>query len=333
MAARVVLGLVLAAVLAAPAHAAFGPNLLTNGDAEDGPGATDSTTKVPVPGWTTAGDFTVMQYGTYGFADSPDDGASNMFVGGPNASDSSATQVIDVSGNAEPIDDGAFTARLSALLGGFASQDDQGVVQAHFLGAGQTELGHFSIGPVTAGDRKGQTVLLRRARAVAMPSGTRRVVVTMIASKANGTYNDGYIDDVSLRLGSAPPRRANWKFGFRIARVDREASYGSHGSFTTQGQANVFGEVTIKSVSARPFTASWTYQGHRFYVSFRFLPRGNYIPAGKTLTMYARVTGTNVPGCRGVGEFSFGGDVETRFCGAQEMYYIPGQATFHVARG
>src|SRR6476661_1897848 len=138
MAARLV-GLALAVALAAAAPAATGPDLLRNGDAEDGPGATDSTTVEPVPGWTTTGKFNVVQYGTPGFPDSPSGGASNFFAGGPGSAESTATQVVDVSGQAAAIDDNTVTATLSALLGGFADQDDQATVEAHFLGAGQTE--------------------------------------------------------------------------------------------------------------------------------------------------------------------------------------------------
>ena len=331
MALRVVLGLVLAAMFASPAQAAFGPNLLTNGDAEAGPGATDSTTKVPVPGWTTTGDFTVMQYGTPGFADSPDGGASNMFVGGPSASDSTATQVVDVSGNAEPIDDNARRVTLMALLGGFAGQEDQGLVEAHFRGGGHTELGRFSIGPVTAGDRRDQTGLLPRSRSHAVPSGTRSIVVVMVASKASGVYNDGYIDNVVLRMDAVSSRQAHWTFGFRIAHVAMELSFGSHGSFTTRGQPNAQGELRVHSVSAAPFTLRWRYGGHRFHMSLRFVPGGTYAPRTHELTMALRLTGTNVPSCRPDGEITFVQDqVGLRACSGVEWFKVPKNATYHV---
>ena len=88
-------------------------NLIVNGNAEAGAGSSDGSI-VPVPGWTTKGNFTVVQYGASGgFPDAssagPGDRGLNFFAGGPGSTSSSATQTIDLSSYETAIDTGNQT--------------------------------------------------------------------------------------------------------------------------------------------------------------------------------------------------------------------------------
>lgn len=187
-------------------------NLLANPGAE-GPGATGvSTTPGPAfPGWTrTEGAPTFVRYATPGFASLIDAprwaGGAGFFSGGIGPS-AIAQQTVAVADRTQSIDAGLASARLSGLLGGFLAQNDAARVAASFLGAaGQTLGAPLTIGPVTAADRKNQTVLVRRTATAAVPQGTRSIRVTMTMTRAAGVYDDASLDDLSLRLtASVPP--------------------------------------------------------------------------------------------------------------------------------
>ena len=201
----------------------FGPNLIVNGNAETGPGSADGTT-LPVPnapGWTLAGNLTVVQYNVPGgFPLSTDPGpsarGSNYFAGGNNAS-SSAAQTINVAAGAASIDTGTATYSLSGWLGGFSSQDDNATLTVTFRNAGATAIGSATIGPVTAADRGSATGMLLRNAAGVIPTGTRTIDVVLQLTRVNGTYNDGYADELSLVLagpavasGQAVPTLNEW---------------------------------------------------------------------------------------------------------------------------
>src|SRR5581483_5699010 len=150
-----------------------GPNLIVNGDAEAGPGAPDDASVVPVPGWSTEGNFTATQYSLPGSPTPSDPGPAdrgvNYFIGGPSNSASRAVQVVDVSGRAAAIDGGGVTFTLSGYLGGYGSQGDSAVLTATFRDASGTPLGSAAIGPVTPAERSGQTGLLQRTASGSVP--------------------------------------------------------------------------------------------------------------------------------------------------------------------
>ena len=208
--------LILAALLAfmaAPAGADEpGVNLLANGDAEAGAAAPDSSTIDSPPLWTTLGEFTQVAYGASGFPDAATGagiGGGKAFFAGGNVDLSAGTQTVDVSSSAADIDTGKVVATLSALLGGFASQEDNAEVFAAARDANGGLLGKsMQIGPVTATDRKGQTTLLPRSASAPLPAGTRSIEVNVVANRVDGSYNDGYADNVSLTLGSAAQPKA-----------------------------------------------------------------------------------------------------------------------------
>src|ERR1700761_1059925 len=80
-------------------------NLLANPGAEAGPGAPDSATIDPPPGWTVTGDTTAVQYGASGGFPTTDDsaklgGGANFFAGGPDGDDNTAAPIVNVAGAA-----------------------------------------------------------------------------------------------------------------------------------------------------------------------------------------------------------------------------------------
>jgi hypothetical protein len=192
---------------AAPAGAAVPTgNLLVNPGAEAGPGAADAVTQLPLPGWTVESTFTAVQYGSPGSPTLADatalGGGVNFFAGGPGGATSAATQVVDVSGAAAEIDAGKLAATLSALLGGYSGQTDHAAVTATFLNAAGAPAGAVGLPTVTSTDRNLTTTLIARTASGAMPAGTRQIAVRIDAIRDQGSYNDGYIDNVSLVLGA-----------------------------------------------------------------------------------------------------------------------------------
>ena len=61
--------------------------------------------------------------------------------------------------------------------------------------------GYSTIGPVSAADRGNATALLQQTASGSLPSGIRKVVVTVSAVWSSG-YNDGYADNLSLVISS-----------------------------------------------------------------------------------------------------------------------------------
>jgi hypothetical protein len=195
------------ALAAAPATAQAAiptGNLVANPGAEASAGATDPSVVRAPTGWTTSTGFTATRYGT---EDAPSGAHAtqlraglNFFAGGPDVTESTATQTIDVSSAAAEIDAKIAKATLTALLGGYRSQGDNARVVAQMRGTGGAALGSITVGPVSPAERGGVTSLMSRTRTANVPPGTRTIVVTITARRSEGDFNDGYADNVSLTL-------------------------------------------------------------------------------------------------------------------------------------
>ena len=217
--------LALPLLTALPAHAQFGTNLIVNGDAESGAATPSGTTVEPVPGWNTAAGFTAVQYAdTGGFPSLTDPGpavrGSNFFAGGPDNSFSEATQSVDVSALSAAFSSGLTPFTLSGYIGGFAGQDDNAVFRANFLDSNGVNLGSAQIGPVSAGDRENQTGLLFRSANGMVPAGTSSVFLDLQMTRLQGSYNDGYADNLSFTLDSpaaVPEASTTISFGLLLA--------------------------------------------------------------------------------------------------------------------
>lgn len=189
-----------------------GANLLVNGDAETGTGSTASAgSRVPVAGWETTGSLTIVQYGTGNFPGDDEGvrvaGGDDFFAGGPGSATSTAGQIVDVSAVGDRIDAGDVQATVSALIGGFSTQEDRGQVDAIYRDASGSEVGRQTLGPVTRSDRASQTRLESRSDTIVVPAGTRSIEVLLTATRFSGTANDGYFDNVALVLDFAPATR------------------------------------------------------------------------------------------------------------------------------
>ncbi|MEW6582462.1 MAG: hypothetical protein AB1416_06855 [Actinomycetota bacterium] len=199
-------GLLTAIVVLAGPASAFGQNLLANPGAELGTASAGGYDVVAIPGWTSTGNFTAVQYGTGSSIPATPTGGANFFSGGPANASSSASQTVDVSAAAQPIDNGERAVTLSAELGGFSGQTDGGTVTAVALGAAGQSLGELRIGPPVPADRNSQTGFVVKTASRTVPRGTRSFRVEMTAIRGQGDYNDSYFDNVGLELAvQAPP--------------------------------------------------------------------------------------------------------------------------------
>jgi hypothetical protein len=201
----------IALVAFAPAALAVVPegNLVVDPGAEDVVGANDTVAKPAVPGWTSTGSFTAVRYGAPGYP-TPEDGSrtagdKNFFAGGPSAPVSTGEQAIDVSGAASEIDTGTIGFTLSAFLGGYSSQRDNASVTANFKDGLGNVGGTQTIGPVATADRNSITGFEHRSASGAVPAGTRSIQIIVTATRVDGSYNDGYADNVNMTLGPQPP--------------------------------------------------------------------------------------------------------------------------------
>ncbi len=188
-------------------------NLVQNPGAEDSPGAAVPIVQRPV-GWTTTGNLSAWQYApresdwpTQAFA-ATIGGGKNFFAGGPGdnsgkESTHTATQTIDVAGAATEIDAAQVGSTLSAFIGGYTVAKDTATVTARFLNAAGAQLGSVRVGPVSIDDRKGLTVLIKRAAQANLPPLTRSIaVVIAVIGDGNGQHH-AFIDNISLTLGAA----------------------------------------------------------------------------------------------------------------------------------
>lgn len=186
-------------------------NLIRNPGAEAGPGSPDGST-VTVPDWNITGAFTAVQYGAAGgFPTAADPGpknrGANFFAGGPDNGSgdndvSTAVQTDSLKAYKQIIASGAkFT--FKAWLGGYANQDDNATVQVAWYTSKGTLTGSATLGPVTAADRQDETGLVLQSITNVIPAGSAKAVVSLVMTKEEGSYNDGYADNLSLTVTAA----------------------------------------------------------------------------------------------------------------------------------
>lgn len=186
----------------------FGSNLIQNGDAEQGAVSPDGSALVPIPGWTTTDRFNVISYNLgLGWPipsdPGPADRGNNLFIGGTPSALSTATQTVSISSWAATVDGVGVTYNLSAWLGGYATQSDNAVLEARFIGSGGLISG-VAIGPVNVVERGGVTSLLFRETSGMIPQGTRDIEFVLTATRLEGSANDGYADNLSFTAQAVP---------------------------------------------------------------------------------------------------------------------------------
>jgi hypothetical protein len=185
-------------------------NLIRNPGAEAGQPSQSGETTVAIPNWTTTSTFTVAPYGGGG---APDfftfpplsesqriGGGKNFFAGGFKAGTSTASQAMDVGAAAPFVDQHLVGVSLAGWLGGYLSEPDPGTVTADFVGGSGAVLASLTIGPVTPDERNRDLKFVQKTATAEVPTGTRAIRVTMTAIQVDGTYDDGYFDNLSLVL-------------------------------------------------------------------------------------------------------------------------------------
>jgi len=181
------------------------PYLIANRDAEAGVGSVDGFSVVAIPNWTKQGNFTVVNYGAPGGFPlksdiGPDIRGKNFFAGGPDNALSKALRVIDVSTLANAIDGNNIAFNISGFFGGYASQNDNAVLRTVFRDSANIPLNQVTIGGVLANDRANKTSLLFRKMGGVVPVNTRTIQLILTSTRTDGTYNDGYADNLALIL-------------------------------------------------------------------------------------------------------------------------------------
>lgn len=134
----------------------------------------------------------------------PVDRGSAFFAGGPSSASSSISQTISLGSLAGLIDSGNAGYEFSGWFGGFSSQEDWAALQLSFLDSSSATLGFVSIGGVTAADRSSLNSLLFRSTDGTVPVGATSALLTLSATRAAGSYNDGYADNLSFSVTAIP---------------------------------------------------------------------------------------------------------------------------------
>lgn len=190
-------------LLSTSASAQYGANLIVNPGAEAAAGSTGEVISVPGWGSSSTSTFTAIRYGSSGFPSSADPGpadrGANFFAAGTSA-ETSAHQDIDLSSIAADVDTGSVHFTLSGYFGGWTEQNDNTSLFATFLSGGGQSLGSASIGPVLASARGNTTGFLSQTAVGTLPPGTRSVRVELRMVRTDGSYNDGYADNLLLVL-------------------------------------------------------------------------------------------------------------------------------------
>ena len=189
----------------------LGANLVWNGGAEQGAGRLAVQPDRGVPGWRDTGPATVLAYGApngYPTAQSPGpaERGRNFFCGGKQK-ETRIEQIVEFGDLAALIDAGRLEARFEAWLGGYADQKDLAWAELEWLDGAGLVLGRAALPAVGLAERaqafggaKEQwTGFVRRGLECVPPSRARAARVVLRFEAAAGD-NDGWVDEVSLRL-------------------------------------------------------------------------------------------------------------------------------------
>ncbi len=193
----------------APAQAQlWDKNLVVNGDAESGTGATSISAAVVtnIPGWTTTGNFTLCQY-VGGFPTDHrymDAEGKQYFAGGPKGGPATAKQTIDLSSGATEIDAGRVHFLLTSwLANGGSTVAANTKITATFLDAqGKTLLEYVVNGPTQA--ELDTTGLLWRSGSGFVLPNTRSVQLLVDLTSKAVTFNGAAADNLVFRVSLAP---------------------------------------------------------------------------------------------------------------------------------
>lgn len=189
----------------AASAAAVPPNLIKDPGAEQ---ATPSGwSQVPVPWWRvdSGTEFTAIAYGTSGgfptnSSPGPADRGRSFFSGGTSGTYSGATQAISLKDYLPMIQAGNASFSMTGWFGGYSAQGDLAYLDVYWKDANGGVLGAGRVGPVTESQRGGVTGLVRRTTSGIIPRKAVKASVHLHMVRSDGTYNDGYADNLSLTI-------------------------------------------------------------------------------------------------------------------------------------
>ncbi len=189
------------------AQAILGKNLIVNGDAEAGAGGDGSTAVTSIPGWTKTGPLDVLTYVSKfeltPASLSPINHGNNFFYGGRKAPSSSITQDVDISALASTVDTNSVVYDFSGYLGAYQDYEDTGMLTAVFKGSSGAALVTVTLPFPSAADRRDVTGIELRRQIGPVPSGARKVTVTLTFTISNsGNYDNACADNLSLILNT-----------------------------------------------------------------------------------------------------------------------------------
>lgn len=235
------------------------PNLILNGGAEIGAASLNGAVVTSVPGWTTTGRLTELQYGAAGgypaFSSPGSADRGQNFLAAAGGGTSTATQTINVSPAAGEIDHGDVRFNLGGWLGGSGSSADAAQVTATFLSANGRPLGTAAIGPVTPAMRDNTTELLPEHDTGMLPEGTSSLRVTTTVSGING---QGFADNLSFTISSDAVQPGKSPSAPALDDAPEPPASGNPNLIVNGGAEIGHGELDGNSVTTVP---GWTING------------------------------------------------------------------------
>jgi hypothetical protein len=112
------------------------------------------------------------------------------------------TQTVDVSSQAAQIATGTLPYNLSGWIGGYSTQGDKAGVVATFLDASGATLGTATLAPVTAARATTRRSCCRSRPPAPSRRAPCRSGFAVSFTRAAGTDDDGYVDDLGMTFGS-----------------------------------------------------------------------------------------------------------------------------------
>ena len=106
-------------------------------------------------------------------------------------------QRVDVSTFAADIDAGLMTAVITWQQASYSSGDDKSACGIRFLNSAQTQISESIATEITPVPRM---TWVYRSHSLSVPNGTRFIDALIKMTRAAGTANDGYTDDIKLAL-------------------------------------------------------------------------------------------------------------------------------------
>jgi CSLREA domain-containing protein len=181
----------------------YNRNLIRNGDAEAMAGSLSGST-IGLPNWSRTYSGTLVPYGAPGgfptITDTgPLDRGFGFFAGGV-ASSSYITQEINIASIGAAIDASKVHYALSGYFGGYLTDNDYAALYVTFENASHDYISDDSTGFVDPVGRSNLTGLLFRSTTDFVPTGTRFIVIELDMLRFDGSYNDGYADNLTLVL-------------------------------------------------------------------------------------------------------------------------------------